>query len=305
MRTHFVAAMAALISATPLAAQAQDIPSYAQPAAVSNDEQLHGRIVSFDGQYNLQVRDERGFVDNVELHQGTIINPTGLTLAPGMIVSIDGYNNGPYLAANEIDTPYTYEDDVAYYDGYPWYHYGSDIGLGFYFGNVGWWHNAGSYRWNGGERIYAQAIHGGFHNSGGSHDGGFGAGGGFHGAGSIGGGSGFHGGGSIGAGSGFHGGGSIGGGSSFHGAGGIGGGGGFHGGGSIGGGGGFHGAGDIGGGGGFHGAGDIGGGGGFHGAGGIGGGGGFHGAGGGGGFHGGGGIGGGGGFHGGGGGGHH
>ncbi len=44
---------------------------------------------------HLQVRDEQGYVDNVQLHQGTIINPTGITLEPGMVVSILGYNSGP------------------------------------------------------------------------------------------------------------------------------------------------------------------------------------------------------------------
>jgi hypothetical protein len=154
MRRHLVAAFAALVLAAPLAAQAQDLPSYAQPATVSEDEQIHGRIVNFDGQYSLQIRDERGFVDNVQLHQGTIINPTGLTLAPGMIVSVDGYNDGPYLAANEIDTPYTNYGGVAYYEGYPWYHYGPSISLGFFFGNAGWWHGDGRYRWNAGVRVY-------------------------------------------------------------------------------------------------------------------------------------------------------
>ena len=106
-----LAALAALIVLAPATAGAQPLPSYAQapPSYASGDEEnIHGRIVSFDGRYALQVRDERGFIDHVQLHQGTIINPTGITLEPGMIVSILGYNAGPYLAANEIDTPYTY-----------------------------------------------------------------------------------------------------------------------------------------------------------------------------------------------------
>src|SRR6202035_5329663 len=131
MRRHLVAAFAALVLAAPLAAQAQDLPSYAQPAAVSEDEQIHGRIVNFDGQYSLQIRDERGFVDNVQLHQGTIINPTGLTLAPGMVVSVLGYNAGPFLAANEVDTPYLFTSGVPYYAGRPWNYYGPSISLGF------------------------------------------------------------------------------------------------------------------------------------------------------------------------------
>lgn len=199
MRTQFAAALAALILATPLLAQAQDLPSYAQPAAASEDQQVHGRIVSFDGHYSLQVRDERGFVDNVQLHDGTIINPTGLTLEPGMVVSIDGYNDGSFLAANEVDTPYTYDDDVAYYDGYPWNHYGPDVSLGFFFGSSGWWHSDGHFRWNGGMRAYdvnhalgrmnaGGHVRGdGFHGSGSFHGGGGFGGGGFHGGGGGGG----------------------------------------------------------------------------------------------------------------------
>lgn len=154
MRMHFLAAIAALVVATPLAVQAQEYPSYAQPEAVTQDDQVHGRIVSFDGQYSLQVRDERGFIDNIELHQGTIINPTGLTLEPGMVVSIDGYNAGPYLAANEIDTPYTFYEGVPYYDGYAWDHWGPSVSLGFFFGSGGWWHGGGDYHWHEGVRVY-------------------------------------------------------------------------------------------------------------------------------------------------------
>src|SRR5581483_10678001 len=128
--TALRAAAAALVIGLPAAlgavsaAQAQDVPTYAQPSQ-EGEENIHGRIIAFDGAYNLQVRDERGFVDNVQLHQGTIINPTGLTLEPGMVVSILGYNAGPYLAANEIDTPYTY------YGGVPWH--GSAFVGGFHY----------------------------------------------------------------------------------------------------------------------------------------------------------------------------
>jgi hypothetical protein len=137
MKSKLLAALAAMAFLTPVAAAAQEYPSYAQPAP--QDEQIHGRIISFDGGYNLQVRDDRGFIDNVELHQGTIINPTGLTLASGMIVSILGYNAGGFFAANEIDTPYTFYYGQPYYAGHPWYYYGPSVGLGFFFGNTGWW----------------------------------------------------------------------------------------------------------------------------------------------------------------------
>lgn len=134
MIKYLMAAFAAALLVAPGIAQAQ--PSYARPA----DESIHGRIVSFDGAYNLQVRDDRGFVDNVSLHQGTIINPTGLTLQPGMIVSIAGVNAGSTFAANEIDTPYTFAYGVPYYAGHPWNYYGPSVSLGFYFGNGGWYH---------------------------------------------------------------------------------------------------------------------------------------------------------------------
>jgi hypothetical protein len=151
------AAITAFVLLTSSAVQAQNIPSYAQPQPMS-DEQIRGRIVGFDGAYSLALRDERGFVDNVRLHQGTIINPVGLALEPGMIVCVMGYNVGPYLDAEEIDTPYTFYGAMPYYEGHPWNYYGPTIGLNFYFGNTGWWHRGyysdehfyGEYRGGGG-----------------------------------------------------------------------------------------------------------------------------------------------------------
>jgi hypothetical protein len=163
--------LAALILAMPIAAFSQDLPSYAQSAQEApGDEQIRGRITNFDGGYNLTVRDERGFIDNVSLHPGTIINPTGLTLAPGMIVSILGYNAGGNFAANEIDTPYTFDSGVPYYSGHPWNYYGPGISLGFFFGNVGWWHGnyfRGGYTYYGGARYYSQVRFNSFYNAGG------------------------------------------------------------------------------------------------------------------------------------------
>jgi hypothetical protein len=139
MIKQLLAAAAALALAAPVAAQAQEVPTY---ASVQTDQQIQGRIASFDGAYSLQVRDNNGYVDNVELHDGTIINPTGLTLAPGMIVSILGDSAGPVFDANEIDTPYVFENAVPFYAGHPWFYYGPTISLGFFFGNNGWWHGA-------------------------------------------------------------------------------------------------------------------------------------------------------------------
>lgn len=162
MRKTLLAALAALALLAPITAAAQDMPSYAQPdnQPGGGDAQIRGRITSFDGAYSLQVQDDRGYVDIVQLHQGTIINPTGLTLAPGMVVSILGYNAGPFFAANEVDTPYNYYGGVPYYAGHPWFYYGPSIGLGFYFGNRGWWHGGyfgGGYRYVGHGYFYNRA----------------------------------------------------------------------------------------------------------------------------------------------------
>lgn len=85
-------------------------PSYSQP---SNEESVHGRVASIPGKFDLTVRDDRGFIDYVHLHPGTIITPIGLTLVPGMTVTIIGSNRGKNFAANEIDTPYTNLDEYA------------------------------------------------------------------------------------------------------------------------------------------------------------------------------------------------
>ncbi len=166
MITRFLGA-ASIALIIPLAASAQDVPSYAQPDVPSyatQDQQIHGRVISFDGGYQLRVRDDHGYVDSVRLHEGTIINPTGLTLASGMVVSIDGYNAGPYFAANEIETPYTLYDAVPYYLGHPWYYYGPSVSLNFFFGHTEWWHRAPAYYggvWRGREYV-AAPEHGGY-----------------------------------------------------------------------------------------------------------------------------------------------
>jgi hypothetical protein len=157
MLRFITGALAGLCLLLPLAAQAQSAPSYASQQYSSPDENIHGRIASFDGGYNLSLRDERGFIDTVQLHPGTIINPTGLTLAPGMVVSVLGYNAGNYFAANQIDTPYSYYGGLPYYAGHPWNYYGPSVGLSFFFGNTGWWHGrylVGGYHYTGGVREY-------------------------------------------------------------------------------------------------------------------------------------------------------
>jgi hypothetical protein len=138
LRFLTAAAAASFVLIAPLVASAQDAPSYAHPAVPSygtQDQEIHGRIIGFDGAYVVELRDDRGYVDTVRLHQGTVINPIGLTLGQGMVVSIDGYNAGSYFSANEIDTPYTMYGYVPYYGGRPWYAYGPDVSFGFFFGD--------------------------------------------------------------------------------------------------------------------------------------------------------------------------
>lgn len=129
--TSFHNRLIGLLSATaltcaiaPLAAGAQ-VPSYAQPGG----ETISGVITSINGKYNISVRDNRGYIDNVSLHDGTIINPRGLTLAPGESVTIAGVPQGRTFVANEIDTPY-----VAYPYGYP---HPADVGVGLRVGGPG------------------------------------------------------------------------------------------------------------------------------------------------------------------------
>jgi hypothetical protein len=161
MNKFFLATIVAMGLTFPIAAQAQDVPSYATTRQYSEDQNIHGRVTGFDGAYSLTVRDERGYLDNIQLHPGTVINPTGLTLAPGMVVSVLGYNAGSYFSANEIDTPYQFYSGQPYYGGHPWNYYGPSISLGFFFGNAGWWHGGyfhGGYRYAGGARIY-NSVH--------------------------------------------------------------------------------------------------------------------------------------------------
>jgi hypothetical protein len=120
-------ALTAGVVALPVGARAQGAPSYGRPAAPSGDETIHGRIESIEGSFAIVVRDDRGFLDAVALHQGTIINPRGLRLAPGMSVTIIGFNAGASFSAVEIDAPYASDEYGA--TNYDAYGYGYDYGL--------------------------------------------------------------------------------------------------------------------------------------------------------------------------------
>ena len=107
-------------------------------ADVPGETQLKGHVTAFDGRFDLHVQAKNGDVSDVVLHPGTIINPTGLTLRPGMTVTILGRSEGARLDANEIDTPYhadrrfVYGPDVS---GAPFYgpaYTGAFFGPAFY-----------------------------------------------------------------------------------------------------------------------------------------------------------------------------
>jgi hypothetical protein len=82
---------------------AQTAPSFGQPLG---KEGLDGIVVRYArGTYDLGLRDDNGFLDNVRLHDRTIIFPIGVTLLLGMRVHIVGFNQGTAFTANEIDLP--------------------------------------------------------------------------------------------------------------------------------------------------------------------------------------------------------
>ncbi|HEY5258815.1 MAG TPA: hypothetical protein VIJ12_10620 [Candidatus Baltobacteraceae bacterium] len=135
----FLAAVAvAWIASAPVSADS--VPSYAHP---NNQQLIRGRIDSVDGTWQISVLDDsNGYIDKVGLHQGTVINPTGITLQPGMRVTILGYPAGAVFEANKIDTPY----DAYRPSPYPssWYpYYGPYYGPGWGYPGFGPFLNVG------------------------------------------------------------------------------------------------------------------------------------------------------------------
>jgi hypothetical protein len=104
-----IGSLAALVLVTAAPVNALAAANYAaQPGP-----HIQGTIASITGKYSIEVRTPSGMLDNVSLHQGTIINPTGITLEPGFRVRIYGYPDNGAFVANEIDTPYHY-NQVGY-----------------------------------------------------------------------------------------------------------------------------------------------------------------------------------------------
>jgi hypothetical protein len=108
------------------------VPSYAE-----HTEHIEGRIEHIEGKFTLRLHDVHGYIDHVRMHQGTIINPIGLTLVEGMQVRIFGRPGEHEFFADEIETPYHYAAGAPYYPppyGYPYvgpYVYGPGYGYGY------------------------------------------------------------------------------------------------------------------------------------------------------------------------------
>jgi invasion protein IalB len=88
----------ALAGAAPAAAQAYPPPPPGAYHPGYGDRTFAGRyhvqgwVTSFGG-FNLMLRIHGG-AQPVNLHQGTVLAPLGLTMVPGMLVRCDGYFNG-------------------------------------------------------------------------------------------------------------------------------------------------------------------------------------------------------------------
>ena len=93
-RSIVAAAAFALSLTAPLTARAEP------------QNRIVGTVADFHGKYGLIVRDQRGALAEVTLHQGTVIKPVGLRLERGMTVNIVGRTAEGTFAAAEIVAPF-------------------------------------------------------------------------------------------------------------------------------------------------------------------------------------------------------
>jgi hypothetical protein len=113
-------------------------PSYAQPPPTyAQQSGIRGTITGFDGQWIVYMHDDKGYIDHITLHQGTMINPTGIRLIEGMRATVYGYADGPTYQANRIDVAYSPYSPYYGYGGYPYYGY-YPYGYGYGYPYYGW-----------------------------------------------------------------------------------------------------------------------------------------------------------------------
>jgi|ERR1700688_2054138 len=100
-RILYLAAVAAIaLLAVPPVSSAQPYSPY-QYGQYAAQDYITGRVGAFQP-YNLWLGGNNGL--HVTMHDGTVINPTGTTLQPGMRVRIWGYwNDNGTFEANQID----------------------------------------------------------------------------------------------------------------------------------------------------------------------------------------------------------
>jgi hypothetical protein len=108
-------AIAAALAVAPLAGGAQQAPP--EPS-----QRIAGTIADFHGKYVVVVRTAAGSLSTVVLHQGTIINPTGLRLERGMPVLLSGHAERGAFAVAQVDTPFATRPRT----GRPWSEFGFD-----------------------------------------------------------------------------------------------------------------------------------------------------------------------------------
>jgi hypothetical protein len=88
-----VALGAALLGgAVPASAQPYPPPAPGYDRTFAGRYHVQGFVSSFGG-FNLMLR-VHGGAQPVNLHQGTVLRPLGLSMVPGMLVRADGYFNG-------------------------------------------------------------------------------------------------------------------------------------------------------------------------------------------------------------------
>ncbi|MHB8433815.1 MAG: hypothetical protein ACYC8W_10850 [Candidatus Tyrphobacter sp.] len=117
-------------------AQAQ--PDEGTPSYAVHQQSIAGTIRSLDGQWIVYVRARNGDLDRVQLHQGTIITPTGLTLEPGMQVTVYGHPGDGVFVADDIETPYRYIPNRYPAWQYPYPGWGFNMGWGWGWGGGDW-----------------------------------------------------------------------------------------------------------------------------------------------------------------------
>jgi hypothetical protein len=97
---HDGPAPAVIYEPAPVYAPAPAVVSYDPDDRYAATYNLQGVVASFVP-YHLTIRIHDQYYP-VSLHDGTIIRPTGITLAQAMVVHVDGYWSGPTFIANRI-----------------------------------------------------------------------------------------------------------------------------------------------------------------------------------------------------------